>query len=205
MKTSIQKYDIEAPAKMQAMGKVLKDYVVKNKLYTNIKGRNYAHVEGWQFAGGLLGLFPRVREVTNLSSGAEFKWMATVDIINPKTSQVVSTGYAVCSSKEGTKKNFDEYAVLSMAQTRAIGKAYRNLIGWVMKLAGYEATPSEEMRKVGSEEPSVQLGEKFAPPPDITCSYKSCGNEITKQEADYSIKLFGKQLCRSHQKISKRK
>ena len=39
----------------------------------------------------------------------------------------------------------DEYAILSMAQTRAIGKAFRNLIGWVIKMAGYESTPAEEM------------------------------------------------------------
>jgi len=40
-----------------------------------------------------------------------------------------------------------------MAQTRAIGKAYRNVIGWVIKLAGYEGTPSEEMVKVGESQP----------------------------------------------------
>ena len=45
-----------------------------------------------------------------------------------------------------------------MAQTRAIGKAYRNLIGWVMKMAGYEATPKEEMVKV-NDEPVVMRGE----------------------------------------------
>ena len=32
-----------------------------------------------------------------------------------------------------------------MAQTRAIGKAYRNLLAWLMKAAGFEATPAEEM------------------------------------------------------------
>lgn len=204
MKTSIQKYDLAAPQKMQQMGKVLKEYVVKNKLFSNIKGRNYAHVEGWQFAGGLMGLFPRVREVKDLSSGQETKWMAIVDIINPQTDKVVSTGFAVCSSKEGSKKNFDEYAVLSMAQTRAIGKAYRNLIGWVMKLAGYEATPSEEMRKVGTEEP-VATGAPavFTPPQDYSCD--KCGDEISKQEAEYSKKIYGKALCRVDQKVAKRK
>jgi hypothetical protein len=32
-----------------------------------------------------------------------------------------------------------------MAQTRATGKAFRNLISWLMKAAGFEATPAEEM------------------------------------------------------------
>src|SRR5688572_13498615 len=34
-----------------------------------------------------------------------------------------------------------------MAQTRATGKAFRMSIGWIMKLAGYEPTPSEEVSK----------------------------------------------------------
>jgi hypothetical protein len=32
-----------------------------------------------------------------------------------------------------------------MAQTRAIGKAYRNTFGFIAKAAGFEATPAEEM------------------------------------------------------------
>jgi hypothetical protein len=32
-----------------------------------------------------------------------------------------------------------------MAQTRAEGKAYRMLLSWLMKAAGFEATPAEEM------------------------------------------------------------
>jgi hypothetical protein len=52
------------------------------------------------------------------------------------------------------EKGFDEYAILSMAQTRAIGKTYRNVIGFVMKTAGYEARPAEEMTR-GGEAPAV--------------------------------------------------
>jgi hypothetical protein len=39
-----------------------------------------------------------------------------------------------------------------MAQTRAIGKAYRNLLAWLMKAAGFEATPAEEMDFAPKEE-----------------------------------------------------
>ena len=34
---------------------------------------------------------------------------------------------------------------MSMAQTRAIGKAYRNCLAWIIRAAGYEPTPAEEM------------------------------------------------------------
>lgn len=200
-------YDIQQVDTMTKMADVLKDHIVKNKLYTNIKGRNYAHVEGWQFAGGLMGLFPIVTSAENVSTGTEVKWKASVDIVNLKTDKITGRGFAICSSKEATKKNFDEYAILSMAQTRAIGKAYRNLIGWVMKLAGYEGTPSEEMHKVGEvirEEPKAE-DENQDLPQDYSCTKRGCGNELTKAERDFSVKLFGKALCREHQKEAKNK
>ena len=55
---------------------------------------------------------------------------------------------AICTNKEPGKTNFDEYAVASMAQTRAVGKAFRLKIGWLLKIAGYETTPAEEMDTV---------------------------------------------------------
>lgn len=129
---------------MSALAGIIKNHIVKNNLSVNISGHNYVLVEGWQFGGGLMGLLPRIVKVEKLEEG---KWMAQAEIINAKTREVVGTGYALCSKDETKKRGFDEYAILSMAQTRAIGKAYRNLIGWVIKMAGYEATPAEEMKK----------------------------------------------------------
>jgi hypothetical protein len=56
---------------------------------------------------------------------------------------------------EKLKATFEEYAVASMSQTRAIGKAYRNLLGFVMKSAGYADTPAEEMDGVHFTEAQV--------------------------------------------------
>ncbi len=191
---------------MVQMSSVLKSHIVGHKLFTNIKGKNYAHVEGWQFGGGMLGLFPRVVSVKDLSEGKpEVKWMAEVEIFNLKTGIIVSRGFAVCSSKEATKKSFDEYAVLSMAQTRAIGKAFRNSIGWVMKLAGYEATPSEEMHKV-NESQTTDIPPVRNVDVELVChgaSRSGCGNELTKQEHEFSKKVYGKPLCRGCQKLVK--
>ncbi len=205
----IKKVDIQDPSKMAGMANVLKRHVVHHKLFTEIQGKNYAHVEGWQFAGGMLGLFPIVRSVESLSSGTEKKWKAHVDIVDIKTNEVRGAGYALCSSSESKKKNFDEYAILSMAQTRAIGKAYRNLIGWVMKLAGYEGTPSEEMTKVGETpaappEQQPQKPQGFTPPPDMACNWRGCGTEISKSVHDYSKRVYGKPYCRDHQAVAKR-
>lgn len=198
-----KQFDINSPAEMTKMAVVLKSHVVGHKLYSNIKGKNYAHVEGWQFAGGMLGIMPLITEVIDVSKTGETKWKATCEIVSMKDGKVMGRGFAVCSSKEGSKKSFDEYAILSMAQTRAIGKAYRNLIGWVMKLAGYEATPSEEMHKVG-ETPraaatTTPVGE------DSVHLCQKCDVPIDETVAKYSKRVYGKELCRDCQKESKRK
>jgi hypothetical protein len=90
-------------------------------------------------------LIPIITEVKDLSKENEVKYWATCEVRNITTNQVVSIGHAICSNKERTKRTFDEYAICSMAQTRAEGKAYRLLLGWLMKAAGFEATPAEEM------------------------------------------------------------
>lgn len=198
-------YEIQSPTQMAEMAKVLKDHIIKHNLYTPIVGKNYVQVEGWQFAGGLMGLFPRVAKIENLSTGTETKWMAEVEIVNLKVNEVVSRGFAICSNKESKKRNFDEYAVLSMAQTRATGKAYRNIIGWVIKLAGYEATPGEEMVKMGDtpREP-VQSAPRQATKSEVQRLCQKCMNDITEQEHNYSKRIFGKPLCREHQKTARK-
>ena len=102
-------------------------------------------MEGWQFAGASLGLMPIITSTQDLSNETTIKYMATCEVRNITTGSVVAVGIALCTNAEKTKRYFDEYAILSMAQTRAIGKAYRNLLAWLMKAAGFEATPAEEM------------------------------------------------------------
>ena len=146
-------YDISKPTQIVQMAKSLKGMVIKQNLYVNIKGRNYCMVEGWQLAGFMAGMSVIVDEPKNLSTEKEVKYACTAKVYQGE--KLVSVGYAVCSNKEMIKKSFDEYAILSMAQTRAIGKAFRNKIGWIMKLAGYEPTPSEEAISMGKTENAV--------------------------------------------------
>lgn len=169
------------------MAVVLKAHVVKSELYTNIKGKNYAHVEGWQFAGGLLGLYPKVTKVISLSNDKEIKWFAKVNVVDKKNKEVVSTGYALCSNKEQNRKGFDEYAILSMAQTRAIGKAYRNILGWVMKLSGYESTPAEEMN--GREE-SLTDNQRYIKATQMIDACKSV-DQLKKWKEKFTVNVKG--------------
>jgi hypothetical protein len=192
-------YDISQPLEMIDMSAVLKNHVVKQKLYSNIQGKNYVHTDGWQFAGGLMGLYPRVVSVENLTNDSEIKWKSDVEIVRISDDKVVGRGFAICSSKESKKRTFDEYAILSMSQTRAIGKAYRNLVGWVMKAAGYESTPSEEMPNIINT--VVEQKQAVKPQKPIECV--NCASIITEAEAKYSQRLFKKNLCRICQATKK--
>ena len=137
-------YELSNPDQMIQVAKRIKDYIVKNGLSVTIAGHDYVMVEGWQFAGNLMNIYPMIASVEEKGKD---KWLVKVDLVNGKTEKTVGTGYALCSKEEAKKQSFDEYAILSMAQTRAIGKAFRNRIGWIIKLAGYEPTPAEEMKK----------------------------------------------------------
>jgi hypothetical protein len=146
-------FSLAAPQQAMQVAEILQRFVTEKKLTANIKGKNYPLVEAWQFAGSQLGLYPLLTETKDLSNPNETKYMATVEVRRIDTDALLSRGVAVCSNKEASKRLFDEYAILSMAQTRAEGKAYRMLLSWLMKAAGFEATPAEEMDFVIEKDP----------------------------------------------------
>ena len=142
--TRTEEVNLSSPNDILKFATELKEMIVQNKLYANIKGKNYITVEGWQIAGAFTGAIPIVEKVEDLSEDDVYKYRAEVSLVD-KEGDKVGYGVAICTNKEAGKQNFDEYAVASMAQTRAVGKAYRMKIGWLLKIAGYETTPAEEM------------------------------------------------------------
>lgn len=149
--TKIDAFDLARPQQALEVASTLQRFVSEKKLTATIQGKQYPLVEAWQFAGSQLGLIPILKDVKDLSTESEIKYEAMVEIVRIADGFVMSRGYAVCSNKEHSKKRFDEYAIASMSQTRAVGKAYRNVLAWLMKAAGFEPTPAEEMDFVKDE------------------------------------------------------
>lgn len=158
--TKTEQVELTNPSDIMNFATNLKELIVQNKLFTQIKGKNYVNVEGWQIAGAFTGIFPIVEKVENLSEGNFYKYRAEVTL-RDKENCVVGSGMAICTNKEHGKTNFDEYAVASMAQTRAVGKAFRMKIGWLLKVAGYETTPAEEMDAI-QEAQTSDFRQKFS-------------------------------------------
>lgn len=82
-----------------------------------------------------------VREITT----DYYNYRCGCSVQNTITGVKVGSGFGLCSNLEMKKTSFDEFAVYSMAQTRAIGRSFKNVIGFIMKAAGFAETPSEEM------------------------------------------------------------
>ncbi len=165
-KSRIESYDIAKSDETMHLAIDLAKFIKENKLYQNIQGKEYVNVEGWQYAGSRLGILPVVEHVINVSTDTELKYQAKVNLLNLRTEQVVGAGFAICSNKEQGKKYYQEFAIASMAQTRAIGKAYRNILAWIIRAAGYEPTPAEEMDYSGNtqEAPRVEQPQPVAEP-----------------------------------------
>ena len=151
-KSKVESYDIAKSDETLHLAVDLAKFIKENKLYQNIQGREYVNVEGWQYAGSRLGILPIVEYVVSMSTDDEIKYQAKVNLLDLRSEQIVGAGFAICSNREQGKKYYQEFAIASMAQTRAIGKAYRNILAWIIRAAGYEPTPAEEMDYGGNEQ-----------------------------------------------------
>lgn len=129
-------------AKATEIANALVDVIEKQKLYTVIQGKKYVRVEGWELLGTFLGVLPCERQIVCLEDGS---YEATVDLIRASDGVTVGGASALCGMDEKRWQTADKYARRSMAFTRAVGKAYRSSFSWIISIAGYEATPAEEM------------------------------------------------------------
>jgi hypothetical protein len=158
-KKNIQTYDIANSYETLHLAQDLARFIEENKLFHHIQGKEYVNVEGWQYAGARLGILPVIEELNDISNEREIKYQAEVKLMDLKNRQIVGSGFAICSNRENGKRNYQEFAIASMAQTRAIGKAYRNILAWIIRAAGYEPTPAEEMDYMSKEEAATHVAE----------------------------------------------
>jgi len=191
--TRVQTFNIKPSlAATKKLATELTKFIDDNRLSTDIAGKKYVMVEGWQFAGSQLGLVAIPNEAQDISKegGTEIRYKSSADVIHIATGNLVSRGFAICSNKETKKKSFDEYAVASMAQTRAIGKAYRNNLSWLIKMAGFEGTPREEITDEVVESMEEDLGKIKA---NVFARFKEVGINDSAEMLRVIERATGKQ------------
>lgn len=119
----------------------LKKVISAKGLVKNIKGREFIEVAGWQTLGTLCGVTTRCEWSSRVEEPAG--WAARVSVL--RNGVVIGAAEAQCTRDEYSWKQRDEYALRSMAQTRATSKALRSVLGFIAVLAGYADTPAAEM------------------------------------------------------------
>jgi hypothetical protein len=130
---------------LQRMSKVataLVGVIRDRKLVVSIRGREHLTAEAWTTLGGMLGVVPVVEWTRPLADGAG--WEARVEA-RTLDGRVVGAAESMCTRSEQTWHDRDEFALRSMAQTRAIGRALRAPLGQIVRLAGYDPAGAEEI------------------------------------------------------------
>jgi hypothetical protein len=76
----------------------------------------------------------------------------------------VGWGEGRCTRSEPSKVNQEDYALASMAQTRGQSRALGAPLKFVVKLAGYETTPAEELDSPPTNSPTASASAPLAAP-----------------------------------------
>lgn len=135
--------------KASEMAKVLQDVVKQAHLSRNLGGKkDHLEYEAWQTIGQFFGATP-VTEWSHpiMDDGKIIGYEARVQVFNGE-GRIIGAAENMCMRDEKNWKDKSIYALRSMAQTRAASKALRSVFAFVAVLAGYEATPLEEMEGV---------------------------------------------------------
>ena len=118
------------------------------------KEAEYVVVEGWEVLGTFLGITPVTTTIAEIKNDKNrivgYRARATLyQNAIVENDEIVGGTIIARAEAQANRDGFqkDLFAIESMAQTRALGKAYRMGLGWIMKLAGFEGTFAEDMPK----------------------------------------------------------
>ena len=120
--------------------------------------KKYVTIEGWEVLGTMLGLtavstiIKEIKSKQGIVVGFRARGTIYKDVVLDK-GEIVGGTIVSQAEAEADRSGFqtDRFAIASMAQTRALSKAYRMALSWIVKLAGYEGTGAEEMPQFEKE------------------------------------------------------
>lgn len=126
----------------------LGELILRRSLFTDIRGKKYVHLDGWQVAGTMLGVVAIVTDTEQIENG----WKARAEA-RTLDGRVIGAADSICTrdEKRGPWKNAEDYAIIAMAQTRAMSRALRGPLGFILKLSGYESTTAEDADAIPAE------------------------------------------------------
>lgn len=133
----------------------LADVVSKKKKPVIMNGEQYLEFEDWQTVGRFYGVTTKVISTTFIDYGTVQGFEARAVALRADGMEI-SAAESMCLNDEKNWKDKPLFQLRSMAQTRACAKSLRNVLAWVVVLAGYRPTPAEEMQGVVQQKPNIQ-------------------------------------------------
>ncbi len=154
-------------AEAQKAAKALSDIVAKKKRPVIMNGEQYLEFEDWQTVGRFYGVTAKIICTETVDFGDAKGFLAKAVAIRTDGMEV-SAAEAMCLNDEPNWKSKPLFQLRSMAQTRACAKALRNVLAWVVVLAGYKPTPAEEIQDManGDKKPLNEPQKKEIKDPD---------------------------------------
>ena len=123
----------------------LRDVIANKKRPVIFNGEQYLEFEDWQTIGRFYGVTVKIAATRPVNFGDVIGFEAEAIVLHTGSGREVSRAEAMCLNDERNWKDKPLFQLRSMAQTRAGSKALRNVLAWVVVLAGYKPTPAEEM------------------------------------------------------------
>lgn len=161
---------------------LLKDVVDKKPKPVMMNGERYLEYEDWQTVGRFYGITAKVTSTAFVEYGS-IKGFTAHAVALRADGLEISAAEADCLNDEEKwstrskyewqgepgrrekvkvgEENVPLFQMKSMAQTRACAKALRNVLAWVVVLAGYRPTPAEELERSDGQ-PEEQAAPKAA-------------------------------------------
>ena len=128
--------------------KALQSVITQKAKPVLFNGEQYIEFEDWQVLGRFYGVTARVSQTEQVSIDGVKGFGAKAEAIDAQ-GRVISAAEAMCLNDEPNWSRKPLFQLRSMAQTRACAKALRNVLAWVVVMAGYRPSVAEEM--VGGE------------------------------------------------------
>ena len=132
-------------AEAQEAASALQSVIVNRKNAVKFNGKHYLSFEDWQTCGRFYGVTAKVASTEVVEIDGTKGFIARAEAINTQTGAVISAAESMCMNDEKNWEKKPLFQLRSMAQTRACAKSLRNVLAWVVVLAGYEPNVAEEM------------------------------------------------------------
>src|SRR3990167_10901941 len=85
------------PKQILKLADTLANFIKDRKLSVNIKNKNYCLVDGWEFAGAMMGIVPIIQSIEKVpGENAEIKYQSVVHLVRLHDDKLVEIGVALC-------------------------------------------------------------------------------------------------------------